>query len=84
LPSLRETVKSARRKDDLMESKVLVTRRVHDGLDRLIRSDIPGIEDPSRAVWYLEEHNLYAASDWILDNWETYKMGLQCGFDIKT
>lgn len=66
-----------------MGEPVKVSREVFEGIEELRKSGRTRMSDIAGAVTGLEALGKYAASDWVQNNYEQYREGLDNGFEVQ-
>jgi hypothetical protein len=63
-----------------MSDQVKVPKDVYNGIEELKKSGRAQLSDIAASITALEEMGQYAASDWVQNNYEGYRRGLDNGF----
>jgi uncharacterized Zn finger protein len=63
-----------------MADEVKVPKEVYEGIEELKKSGRTRLSDIAGAITALEEMGQYTASDWVQNNYEGYRRGLDNGF----
>ncbi len=66
-----------------MAEPVKVPKDVYDGIEELRKSGRSQMSDIASAITSLEAMGQYAASDWVQNNYEGYRQGLDNGFAVE-